>query len=553
MESILAWLLRNRLRGVAKANKAFGALRSQVMLDDPRLLVVDDEEAICEGCRRIFSRQGFQVEKTNDAVEGLAWATERNYAAILLDIKMPNMDGIQFLEQIRSAKPGVPVILMTGYPSIPNAVSAVRLGASGYVTKPFTPEEISQAVYKHARKPGAEQAATPAEAWTPTGEGAHFRGQSWFQAGKDGTVRSGAMLPRAQAATVKSVRLPRIGEVVYQGLPLAALTLADGSEVIVPAAVSGVVLAVNESLNAGAAALATDPCGRGWVASLSPTRLEEEAKSCVRRRVILLSSDAASANSQQEKLSALGCQVRAASRWDEVAPLVDSGDYPVLLIDAAGFGANGPALVGQINAAAPAVKVVVVAAPGSELEAAYRAQRIFYYAVEPFADNEIAEILTAAFRPQPCACRQGERRQAPPGALCSILITNRNGKKVRLVVSPGLLRREAGVGAAIRQRLLDRLFPMETVSGDANLDPSNILKMAEACDHLVVLMTKDMGRLPASLVRDAKAEFVSISGDGAGKVTFLVVQPGAGGELDQIDAEIAAALAEQVVNDMAGY
>jgi DNA-binding response OmpR family regulator len=522
------------------------------MLDDPRLLVVDDEEAICEGCRRIFSRQGFQVEKTNDAVEGLAWATERNYAAILLDIKMPNMDGIQFLEQIRSAKPGVPVILMTGYPSIPNAVSAVRLGASGYVTKPFTPEEISQAVHKHTRKPGAEQTTAPADAWAPAGEGAYFRGQSWFQAGKDGAVRAGIMLPRSQAATVKSIRLPKIGEVVYQGLPLAALTLADGSEVIVPAAVSGVILAVNESLNSGAAALATDACGRGWVASLSPTRVEEETKNCDRRRVVLL-SNAAAAKTQHEKLTALGCQARAVSRWDELAPLVDSGDYPVVLIDAAGFGADGPALVGQINAASPAVKVVVVAAPGSELEAAYRAQRIFYYAVEPFADNEIAEILTAAFRPQACACRQAERRPAPPGPLCSILITNRNGKKVRLVVAPGLLRREAGVGAAIRQRLLDRLFPMETVSGDANLDPSNILKMAEACDHLVVLMTKDLGRLPASLVRDAKAEFVSISGDGAGKVTFLVVQPGASGELDQLDAETAAALAEQVVNDLAGY
>ena len=75
-------------------------------------------------------------------------AKENDYTAILLDIKMPNMDGIEFLEALRKQKADVPVVLMTGYPSIPNAASAIRLGASDYVTKPFTPEEISQAVHR---------------------------------------------------------------------------------------------------------------------------------------------------------------------------------------------------------------------------------------------------------------------------------------------------------------------------------------------------------------------------------------------------------------------
>ena len=118
------------------------------MSDDPTLLVVDDEEVICEGCRRIFTRQGFEVEKCSDACQGLSLAKQNDYTAILLDIKMPNMDGIAFLEALRKQKADVPVVLMTGYPSIPNAASAIRLGASDYVTKPFTPEEISQAVHR---------------------------------------------------------------------------------------------------------------------------------------------------------------------------------------------------------------------------------------------------------------------------------------------------------------------------------------------------------------------------------------------------------------------
>ena len=118
--------------------------------EQPRLLVVDDEEAICEGCRRILSRQGFEVDKTSDPREGLSRATADDYAAILLDIKMPGMTGLDFLSELRSTRTDIPVILMTGFPSVPTAVSAISLGAAGYVTKPFTPEEITQAVHRFA-------------------------------------------------------------------------------------------------------------------------------------------------------------------------------------------------------------------------------------------------------------------------------------------------------------------------------------------------------------------------------------------------------------------
>jgi hypothetical protein len=236
-----------------------------------------------------------------------------------------------------------------------------------------------------------------------------------------------------------------------------------------------------------------------------------------------------------------------------LAPILENQKWHVLVMDAGQFGEEGPAMVEQINTVAPSMKVVLVAPPCCTLEPAYRGHRIFYYAVEPFADNEIAEILEAAFRCQCQPAPQPERRTAPPGPLGSILITNRNGKKVRLLVQAGLLRREDGMGALVRHKLLDRLFPMETVSGDCDLAPSSILKQAGACDRLVVLMTKDVERLPGSMVRDTKAEFVSISGDGAGKVTILAVQPDADGGLTGFDARITAALAEQIVNDMAAY
>jgi len=70
----------------------------------------------------------------------------------------------------------------------------------------------------------------------------------------------------------------------------------------------------------------------------------------------------------------------------------------VLVIDADSFAEDGPEIVRRVNAAAPSMKVVVVASSGSPWEAAYRQRRIFYYAVEPFADNEILEIFDAALK-----------------------------------------------------------------------------------------------------------------------------------------------------------
>ena len=242
-----------------------------LMSDEPRLLVVDDEEAICEGCSRIFSRQGFAVEKCSDAAVGLSLATEAEYSAILLDIKMPGMDGIHFLEALREEQPTTPVVLMTGYPSIPNAASAIRLGVSDYVTKPFTPEEISQAVHRllqQGRWRSGRRTAGEAEP-RPTRR-FHFYRDAWYQTGGDGAVRVGAWPRRAAPHKFSRIRLPRIGEVVYQGLPLAAVVLADQSQHPSPRRCPASWSSVNGALDDDPPLLLADPCGQGWIACISP-------------------------------------------------------------------------------------------------------------------------------------------------------------------------------------------------------------------------------------------------------------------------------------------
>ena len=111
----------------------------------------------------------------------------------------------------------------------------------------------------------------------------------------------------------------------------------------------------------------------------------------------------------------------------------------------------------------------------------------------------------------------------------SIAITNRNGTRVRLQIAPGLLRREEGLGRLIHQKLVAKLFPMESSPEETAITPMNLVSIAQRCDRVIVLTTGDQGRLPGSLLRDTKGEFVSLSGKGGDKVVALVVQP-AGGE-----------------------
>ena len=99
---------------------------------------------------------------------------------------------------------------------------------------------------------------------------------------------------------------------------------------------------------------------------------------------------------------------------------------------------------------------------------------------------------------------------------------------MRLRSPPGLLRRDEGLGRLLRQKLMHRLFPMESSPDETQITPMNLLGLAEPLRPADRVLVQDAGRLPGSLVRDTKAEFVSLSGKGADKVTTLVVQPACG-------------------------
>ena len=122
------------------------------------ILVVDDEEVVCESCALLLAEQGHEVSTSQDAHQGLAMAQEHAYDVILVDLKMPVLDGMSFLRTIKDLRPDTEVIVMTGFAEIATAVEAIKLGAFDYIPKPFNPDQLVIATDKalQAREMRAE-------------------------------------------------------------------------------------------------------------------------------------------------------------------------------------------------------------------------------------------------------------------------------------------------------------------------------------------------------------------------------------------------------------
>lgn len=107
-----------------------------------KILIVDDEKLMRVSLEDKLMKVGYAVISLSNAVEGLAVLQSENFDAVITDVRLPRMDGIEFLREIKKVSPDTVVIIMTAYGSIENAVIAMKEGAYDYVTKPFSLEEL---------------------------------------------------------------------------------------------------------------------------------------------------------------------------------------------------------------------------------------------------------------------------------------------------------------------------------------------------------------------------------------------------------------------------
>jgi DNA-binding NtrC family response regulator len=126
-------------------------------MSEARILIIDDDENIRKVLQAILEDEGYKVETAETAKKGIEQSEKAFYNLALIDVRLPDMEGIELLSKLRGTKPKMRKIIVTGYPTLQNAVSAVNKGADAYVVKPFEVEKILQTIREQLKKQEEEK------------------------------------------------------------------------------------------------------------------------------------------------------------------------------------------------------------------------------------------------------------------------------------------------------------------------------------------------------------------------------------------------------------
>ena len=254
-----------------------------------RILVIDDEEIVHASLTKILTRAGHEIQSVYSAKDGLEQLNQSHLDLIIVDLMMPVMNGIQFLEELSNRNSRLPVLMVTGYPTITTAVQALRLGAMDYIAKPFTRKELLGPVHRALSLPEDESPVplpSPAdyqitkEQLVP-GSICTLPRHSWARFEQDGTFLIGVEKSFLRIfKEIVSVIVPEEMDLIEQGYVSVYLQNEAGQEHGVAMPLSGQVVAINEDILNNPSSLTA----QSWLIRIIPSHLEEE----LGRLVVLL-------------------------------------------------------------------------------------------------------------------------------------------------------------------------------------------------------------------------------------------------------------------------
>lgn len=286
-EEILKVAVRLDIAGEVKTLK-----RIEVPEPRARILAVDDEGIVLDSFRRILVLEGYNVDTVENGPEALNLVQRHDYDFVFTDLKMPIMDGVEVVKAVKHLRPDVDVVVITGYATIETAVETMKHGASEYVQKPFSAEELSEFVNRllvkrqsrlDAQKEPTVRIVSPTQAETaPAGEycvpGGSFisPGHAWVRIEPDGQVRVGVDdFAHKALGEVSEVLLPEPGRTFKAGEALFSFR-RGAEEIRFCAPVSGKVVEDNARLKGEPFLVATSPYKDGWVCRIKPADLAAE-------------------------------------------------------------------------------------------------------------------------------------------------------------------------------------------------------------------------------------------------------------------------------------
>lgn len=251
-----------------------------------KILVVDDELPVCKSIASALAGEEYDVDAALSGEEALELQEKKHYDAIIADLMMPGISGLELLKKVKENRPDTMLIMITGYPSIRTAVEAIRIGAFDYLPKPFTPNEIRTIVSRAlTRKRVVQQKVEQVRILEdlPVPQGLYtIPDNSWAKIEDDGSVLVG--IHHMLLVTIKKIadiEYPKLNETRYQGE--ACVRIVESSDRLhrLWTPVTGKVIGINERVKDDYSQLYRDPYITGWLVQMTPTNLDNDLKNLV--------------------------------------------------------------------------------------------------------------------------------------------------------------------------------------------------------------------------------------------------------------------------------
>jgi len=271
----------------------------RVEVDNPkaRIVAVDDDEVVLDSFRKILIMDGFSIDTVETGKEALGLIQKNEYDFAFVDLKMPEMDGIEVTKGIKHLRPDIDVLIITGYASVESAVETMKYGAMDYVQKPFTEDELVNFVNKslirrqdrierltkpqvHLITPSIGATKSKHKINVPAGvfvSPAH----TWISLELNGIAKVGLDdFSQKILGPIQSIELPKTGQKVEKGSPL--FTIQKGNHRLsLLSPITGSVVSVNADLVDHMEYLQINTYELGWICTIEPSNLPNDLQKLI--------------------------------------------------------------------------------------------------------------------------------------------------------------------------------------------------------------------------------------------------------------------------------
>jgi len=127
------------------------------LVENARILIIDDDENIRKALAAILEEEGYMVDTAETAKQAIEKTEKNIYNLALIDIRLPDMEGIELLTKMKDTTPKMRKVIVTGYPTLHNAIEAVNRGADAYILKPFDVEKVLATIKEQLKKQEEEK------------------------------------------------------------------------------------------------------------------------------------------------------------------------------------------------------------------------------------------------------------------------------------------------------------------------------------------------------------------------------------------------------------